>query len=145
MAGILRRLDPPPYTSPSRFQQRRRLLANEGSIERGRKFGGMAAADLTSLIRCYGPAGPVSALLVSTTTKRRLLPALAELRLFDSWPETTVPMHLVFGEDDILTPPSMVEAASCWLKPDDSLTVLPRAGHMVHFDRPEAVKGIVSA
>ena len=56
------------------------------------------------------------------TIQARLLPALAELRLFDSWPETTVPMHLVFGEDDILTPPSLVEAASRLLKPDDSLS-----------------------
>ena len=145
MAGILRRLGPPPYTSPSRFQQRLRLLANEGSIERGRQFGGIVAAHLTSLIRCYGPAGAVSALRNSTTIQARLLPALAELRLFDSWPETTVPLRLVFGEDDILTPPSTVEAASRLLKPEDSLAVLPRAGHMVHFDRPEAVKGIVSA
>ncbi len=110
MAGILRRLDPPPYTSPSRFQ-RVRLLANEGSIERGRNSEEWRLP-LTSLIRCYGPAGAVSALRNSTTIQARLLPALAELRLFDSSPETTVPMHLVFGEDDILTPPSMVEATS---------------------------------
>jgi pimeloyl-ACP methyl ester carboxylesterase len=105
----------------------------------------MAAAHATSLVRCYGPAGAVIALRNTATIQARLLPALAELRLFDSWPVTTVPLHLVFGEDDILTPPSTVGAATRLLKPDDSLTVLPRAGHMVHFDRPEAVKGIVSA
>src|SRR5208282_1648565 len=44
MAGILRRLGPPPYTGPARFQQRLTLLANEGSIERDIKFGRMAAA-----------------------------------------------------------------------------------------------------
>jgi pimeloyl-ACP methyl ester carboxylesterase len=145
IAGILRRLGPPPYTSPSRFQRRLRLLVNEGSIERDIKFGRMAAAHATSLVRCYGPAGAVIALRNTATIQARLLPALAELRLFDSWPKTTVPLHLVFGEDDILTPPSTVEAATRLLEPDDSLTVLPRAGHMVHFDCPEAVKGIVSA
>jgi pimeloyl-ACP methyl ester carboxylesterase len=144
MAGILRRLGPPPYTSPSRFQQRLRLLANEGSIERDIKFGRMAATHVRSLVGCYGLAGAASTLRNTATIQARLLPALAELRLFDSWPETTVPLHLAFGEDDILTPPSAVEAASRLLKPEDSLTVLPNAGHMVHFDRPEAVKGIVS-
>ena len=145
MAGILRRLGPPPYTSPSRFQQRLRLLANEGSIERDIKFGRMAATHVRSLVGCYGLAGAASTLRNTATIQARLLPALAELRLFDSWPETTVPLHLAFGEDDILTPPSAVEAASRLLKPEDSLTVLPNAGHMVHFDRPEAVKGILSA
>ena len=143
MAGILRRLGPPPYASPSRFQRRLRLLANEGSIERGKKFGRIVAAHLTSLVRCYGPAGAASALRNAATIQARLLPVLAELRLFDSWPVTTVPVHLVFGEDDILTPPSMVEAALRLLKPEDSLTVLPGAGHMVHFDRPEGVKAII--
>lgn len=145
MAASLRRLGPPPYTGPSRFQQRLGLLANEGSIERDRKFGRIAATHITSLVRCYGLAGAASALRNSMAVQARLLPALAELRLFDSWPETTVPLHLVFGEDDILTPPSAVETATRLLKPDDSLVVLPRAGHMVHFDRPEAVKGILSA
>jgi pimeloyl-ACP methyl ester carboxylesterase len=144
MAGILRRLGPPPYTSPSRFQQRLRLLANEGSIERDIKFGRMAATHVRSLVGCYGLAGAASTLRNTATIQARLLPALAELRLFDSWPETTVPLHLVFGADDILMPPSVVETATRLLKPDDSLVVLPRAGHMVHFDRPEAVKGIVS-
>jgi len=73
-----------------------------------------------------------------------LLPALAEFCLFDSWPETPVPLHIVFGGEDILKPPSSVEATSRLLKPEDSLAVLPGAGHMVHFDRPEAVKGILS-
>lgn len=140
---LLARLGPPPYLSPARFQQRLRLLADFGSIERSRKFGRMAAALALSLIRRYGPAGTATALRNAASIHARLLPALAELDLLSSWPESAVPIHLVFGEDDLLSPPSLVRAAALHIRPGDSLTVLPGAGHMAHFDRPAAVRDLV--
>ena len=97
MAGILRRLGPAPLHKSIRISAEIQTSRDKGSIERGRKFGGMAAAHLTSLIRCYGPAGAVSALRLRRH-REALLPALAELRLFDSWPERQLPMHLVCGK-----------------------------------------------
>jgi len=136
----LARLGPPPYLTPSRFQRRLKLLADYGAVERGRKFGPMLSALALSLVKSYGLFGAGKALRNARLIQARLLPELAGLDLLSSWPESAVPFRLFFGEEDILSPPSLVEAASRRLKSGDSLVVLPRAGHMVHFDRPDALK-----
>ena len=143
MSRALARLGPPPYLSPSRFQERLTLVADLGGIERGKKFGDILAELAWSLVKRYGLFGAAAALQNARSMQAMLLPQLAELDLFSSWPESASPFHLVFGEDDFLSPHSLVEAASRHCKDEDSLIVLPRAGHMVHFDRPDAVREIV--
>jgi hypothetical protein len=58
---------------------------------------------LAALVRTYGIVGALSALRNMTVVLRRLLPEIASLNLFARPPRVTVPIHYVFGEQDVLT------------------------------------------
>ena len=82
-------------------------------------------------------AGTATALRNAASIQARLLPALAKLDLLSSWPDA-VPIHLVFGEDDLLSPPSLVRAAALHIRPGDSLRCCPARGiwHISIVPRP---------
>jgi pimeloyl-ACP methyl ester carboxylesterase len=140
----VRALAPPPYMDPAPFQQRARLLSDLGAIEHGKTFTALLREFLIALIRTYGVVGGVRALRNMTIIQRKLLPEIASLDLFARPPRVTVPVHYVFGEQDVLTPPSVVkELPAAIAAPATTVLRLPNAGHMVHFDRPEIVRSIV--
>jgi pimeloyl-ACP methyl ester carboxylesterase len=129
---------------PAPFQQRARLLSDLGAIEHGKTFTALLREFLIALIRTYGVVGGVRALRNMTIIQRKLLPEIASLDLFARPPRVTVPVHYVFGEQDVLTPPSVVkELPAAIAAPATTVLRLPNAGHMVHFDRPEIVRSIV--
>jgi pimeloyl-ACP methyl ester carboxylesterase len=137
----------PPYVDVSRFQQRARLLADLGSIERGRTFNALLGETLMSLVRTYGVPGTVNALRNMTLGQRRLLPQVVTLDLLTRPPRVGVPVHYLFGEQDALTPPAIVEQLPAAVRAPISRTVVvPNAGHMVHFDQPDTVRAaLISA
>jgi pimeloyl-ACP methyl ester carboxylesterase len=76
--------------------------------------------------------------------QRKLLPELVSLDLLSHTPRVAIPVHYVFGEDDALTPAAVVrDLPEKVAAPGSTVTVLPDAAHMVHFDRPQAVRSIV--
>ena len=69
--------------------------------------------------------------------QRTLLPEIAALDLLAHPPRVTVPVHYVFGEQDALTPASVVtELPAAIAAPASTVVRVPDAGHMVHFDQP---------
>jgi pimeloyl-ACP methyl ester carboxylesterase len=142
-AKLVEKLGAPPYLSPPPFQLRARLLSDLGVIERGKRFGQLVRGLLSSLVGTYGLVGAVKTVRNINAIQRRMLPELATLNLFAHWPERTVPIHHVFGESDPLVPACLVQKIAGTLVRDDSVTVLPNAGHMVHFDEPAVVRSIV--
>jgi pimeloyl-ACP methyl ester carboxylesterase len=75
-----------------------------------------------------------------TIVQRRLLPEIASVSLFDHPSRVAVPVHCVFGEQDALSSAAMVERLPTAISaPATTVVRLPRAGHMVHFDRPDVV------
>jgi pimeloyl-ACP methyl ester carboxylesterase len=147
-AGRVRRrieaLAPPPYVDPAPFQDRTRLLADLGTIERGRAFSALLQEFFFALMRTYGVVGSARALRNITIILRRLLPEIASLDLLACPPHVTVPVHYVFGEQDVLTPISMVtELPASIAAPNSTVLLVPDAGHMVHFDQPHIVRSIV--
>jgi len=57
----------------------------------------------------------------------------------------TVPVHYVFGERDALTPAAVAkELPAAIAAPGGSVTLLPEAGHMAHFDEPQVVRSVVT-
>ena len=104
----VRKLGKPPYLDLADFQRRARLLADLGTIERGKTFSGLLRELLFALIRTYGVVGAVRALRNMNTVQRKLLPELAALDLLAHPPRVTVPVHYVFGEQDALTSVSVV-------------------------------------
>ena len=138
-------LQRPPYLELSGFQQRTRLLVDLGTIERGKRFGGLMRELLFDLIRSYGIAGSVRALRNMNTIQRNLLPEMAALDFFTRPPRVTVPVHYVIGNDDALTRASAAAKLPEALTPPNSTVLrVPDAGHMVHFDQSHLVQSLLA-
>jgi len=136
----------PPFVDPAPFQRRTRLLADLGTIEHGKTFGALAREAFFALIRTYGAVGGVRALRNVNIIQRRLLPEISSLDLFSRPPRVTVPVHYVFGEQDVLTPASVVkDLPAAIAAPGTTVVRLPDAGHMAHFDQPRIVRSILEA
>jgi pimeloyl-ACP methyl ester carboxylesterase len=143
VARSIPKLEMPPYITPQQFQSRARLLTDLGAIEHGKRFGELLRALLYSLLRTYGLFGTFVALRNMNAVQRKLLPELANLNLFTNWRRTPIPVHYIFGSDDALTPSSIVQRVSGLITKMDTLTTVPDAGHMVHFDKAAIVRSII--
>lgn len=144
LAQSMKKLGSPPYTNPSSFQLRGRLLTDSGCIERGRGFGDLLRSLLLSLARTYGLFGVVSALRNMNAIQRNLLLELATLDLFTQWSPLTIPAHYIFGKCDPLVTPSMQQKLAGLMTSRDTLISTPDAGHMVHFDVPSVVRSAIA-
>jgi pimeloyl-ACP methyl ester carboxylesterase len=138
------KLPRPPYVNAATFQQRARLLADLGTIERGKTFGALMREGLLALIRTYGLSGAVRAARNMNLVLNRLMPQVVSLDLFANPPRVTVPVHYVFGDLDALTPASFSDRLPAAIDaPTSTVIRLPDAGHMAHFDRPDVIRAIV--
>ena len=137
----LKKLGDPPYLDPALLQLRARLLTDSGAIESGKSFAAAAAEFLFGLVRAYGPIGAVTALRNMNVVQRRLLSELAERNVLTDLPPLDFPVHCVLGGKDPLVPTSARERLADL--PGYSVTNIPEAGHMAHFDHPDIVSSIV--
>ena len=143
LSGRVKKLGIPPYTDSAAFRSRASLLADLGTIERGKNFNAILRETLFAMIRTYGIFGAAKALRNMNLIQREMLPELVSLDLFANPPRLAVPVHYVFGEQDALTPRAIVERLPEAIEAPASTAVLvPNAGHMVHFDQPEIVRSI---
>lgn len=137
-------LGQPPYLDLPSFQRRARLLADLGTIVYGRTFSELTREFFFALIRTYGVVGSARALRNMTIVQRKLLPEIASLNLFVRPPRVMVPVHYVFGEQDALTPTSVVkDLPAAIAAPATTVVRLTNAGHFLHFDQPDIVRSIV--
>jgi pimeloyl-ACP methyl ester carboxylesterase len=139
----VKKLGMPPYTDSEAFQGRASLLADLDTIEQGKTFNAILRETLFAMIRTYGLFGTAKALRNMNLIQRKLLPELVSLDLIANPPRLQVPVHYIFGEQDALTPsaivkrlPAAIDAPAC------TAILVPKAGHMVHFDQPEIVRSI---
>lgn len=138
------RLAPPPCSTLAQFQRRTGLLSDLGTIEYGKTFATLARETLIALVRTYGVFGAVRALRNMNTITRHLLPEIASLDLLRNPPRVTVPVHYIFGEQDVLTPEAIVNAlAGAIAAPSTTVHRIVHAGHMAHFDQPAVVRSIL--
>ena len=139
----LTKLGPPPYLDPAAFQRRARLLADFGSIERGRTFNALLRETLVAMVRAYGVLGAFRALRNMNTVQSAMLAQVDSLDLFANPPQISAPVHFVFGEHDALTAAFMSSELPATIGgPGTTAVRLPDAGHLVHFDRPDVVRSI---
>jgi pimeloyl-ACP methyl ester carboxylesterase len=137
------KLGKPPYTDAAAFQRRASLLADLGSIEHGKTFSTIVRETLVGMIRTYGLVGTFKALRNVNVIQGKLLPELVSLDVFANPPRLGVPIHYVFGEQDALTPATVVkELPAAIAAPAITVRLVPHAGHMVHFDQPAIVRSI---
>jgi pimeloyl-ACP methyl ester carboxylesterase len=139
----LTRLGPPPYLQPQSFQRRAVLLADFGSIERGKTFFAMLRETLVAMVRTYGLTGTVRTLRNMNIIQRRMLGELATLDLLTDPPPLTVPVHFVFGIEDALTAAFMSSELPGMIGGHGTTAVrVDSAGHLVHFDRPDVLRSV---
>lgn len=137
-------LPEPPYLDPATLQQRARVLADLGAIEHGKTFAALLREMLFSLFRTYGVGGAMRTLRNMNRVQRRMLPQIASLDLLANPPRVAVPVHYVFGEQDALNPPAVVnQVPTAIAGPATTVTIVQDAGHMVHFDHPDVVRSIL--
>jgi pimeloyl-ACP methyl ester carboxylesterase len=137
-------LPKPPYTDPSIFLQRTRLLSDLGAIEDGKAFAALLRELLLSVLRTYGVAGAIRTMRNMDRIQRAMMPQINSLNLLASPPRLAMPVHYVFGGRDALNPPALVEHLPAAIAaPGTTVTVVPDAGHMVHFDHPGVVRSIL--
>ncbi|MEP6848545.1 MAG: alpha/beta hydrolase [Acidobacteriota bacterium] len=137
----LKKLGDPPYEDPQRFQLRARLLLDAGVIENGKRFNATAVELLTGLFRTYGPVGAANALRGMNIIQAALLSEIARLNVLTDLPLLDVPVHCILGDLDPLMP--TVARDRLARLSGYSVTNIPEAGHMAHFDRPHIVSSIV--
>jgi pimeloyl-ACP methyl ester carboxylesterase len=143
LSGRVTKLGKPPYTDSAAFQRRASLLADLGSIEHGKTFSAILRETLFGMIRTYGLVGTVKALRNLNLIQAKLLPELVPLDVFANPPRLAVPIHYVFGEQDALTPATVVkDLPAAIAAPATTVRLVPHAGHMVHFDQPAIVRSI---
>jgi pimeloyl-ACP methyl ester carboxylesterase len=137
-------LPQPPYLDPATLQQRARVLADLGAIEHGRTFAALLREMAFSLFRTYGVAGAIRTLRNMNRIQRAMMPEVNSLDLFANPPRVAAPVHYVFGENDALNPLAIVNRLPATIAaPVTSVTIVPDAGHMVHFDHPDVVRAIL--
>jgi pimeloyl-ACP methyl ester carboxylesterase len=138
------KLRKPPYLDLAGFQRRARLLADLGTIEHTKNFGALFRELLVDVTRTYGVVGGLKALRNLNAVLRTLLPEVAALDLVAQPPRVPVPVHYVFGGQDVLTSASaLTDLPSAITPPGSTIVRVPNAGHLVHFDRPDVVRSIV--
>lgn len=144
LSAKLEKLGKPPYTASPVFRRRASMLADLGGVERGMNFSSLTREALFGMLGTYGPVGTVKAVRNMNAIQDAMLPELVSLDLFADPPRLAVPIHYVFGEQDPLVPatlarqlPTAITAPAC------TVTLVPNAAHMVHFDQPEVVRSVV--
>jgi len=139
------KLEAPPYLDAAPFQRRASLLIDLGTVEYGKRFAPLLRETFVGMIRAYGPLGTMRALRNMNRVQRRVLPELVSLDLLANPPRITIPVHYVFGERDMLTPPSLAEKLPARIAaPGSTVVCVPNAGHHVQFDHPDIVRSVIA-
>ena len=81
---------------------------------------------------------------VRPEASRRLVLAIASADLREMLPSTTVPVLLIYGQDDQRAPGAVAKRLHAAI-PGSELVVLPGAGHAVNVEKPEEFSAAVRA
>ena len=137
------------FRAMSEEKQREFLELREKPLREGRSFADLAPALIDSLVAPDASAGARSALHASIVALRAepYLKTLKATTVFDAFADMAdidVPVQLIFGEHDRLTPPSIGEKM-VELIADARLAVLEGAGHLSNLERPAEFNEVLRA
>lgn len=115
-----------------------------GASPQPRTFAALFREMLLSVLRTYGVAGSIRTLRNMNRIQRGMIPQINSLNLFAAPPRVAVPVHYVFGANDALNPPALVNRLPAAIAaPATTVTIVPNGGHFVHFDHPDVVRSIL--
>ncbi len=140
----LAKLGPLPYVTAQKFQARAQILTDLGLIEYGKRFGDLLLILLGSLLQGYGLGGAFRAIGNLGRVQNRLLPPIDDINLMGDLDTLQAPVHFVLGEHDAFIADAVVGyLETLTASGPHSLTFVPNAAHMAHFDAPAEVAAIV--
>lgn len=132
----------------SREKQEEFIALRQKPLLEGATFADLAPALIRSLVSPDCGAEVREALRRSILALRRdsYLKTIAATVHYDRSAELGsfhLPVQLIFGEADALTPPSIGEKMRA-LMPDATLDVLPGAGHLSNLEQPDAFNAVLA-
>jgi pimeloyl-ACP methyl ester carboxylesterase len=142
----LRRIGPPPHLTGRRFRTRARWAVEFGGVSTHVTYAGLMRALLRSLIRSpdYSVAGVLRTLRGIPASQAALLPDLAGTDLVHSVPTLDVPIVLVQGRLDQVSPGAATQRFHDSLTaPKKRLVWFEDSAHTPHLDEPERFRALL--
>jgi pimeloyl-ACP methyl ester carboxylesterase len=136
----------PPHRTVQQFGVRVRWATNFGGVSRDETYGSLARGLVASLLRSpdYSPADVVRTLRGIRAARAALLRELASLDLVESVPAIAVPVTLVQGRQDRVSPG---EGAQRYLDrleaPRKQLVWFEFSAHTPHLDEPDEFRDLL--
>jgi pimeloyl-ACP methyl ester carboxylesterase len=142
----LQRIGPPPHRTVRQFGTRARWAANFGGVSADTNFNGIIRALLVDLIRSpdYSVAAVVRTLAGIRSSQVALLPGLAGTDLVGTVRSLDVPIVLVQGRLDQVSPGTATERFhEALAAPDKRLVWFEHSAHTPHLDEPERFRALL--
>ncbi len=130
-------------------KQEEYIALRERPLREGKTFADLAPRLIESLVS-PSCSEPVRAELYESIVALRVDSYLKTIRAATTFDQSSsleaidVPVQLIYGAEDTLTPPSVGEEMNAQI-PDAQLAVLDGAGHLSNLERPEAFNRVLTA
>ncbi len=145
----IRQLDaigPPPHLTPKQFATRVRWTTNFGGVTSNETYASLARELLVSLVRSpdYSPADVMRTLRGISATRAALLSELAAMDLVRERPSLAVPVVMVQGRHDRVSPSGPAEQYFSALDaPSKQLVWFESSAHTPHLDEPRKFRELL--
>jgi pimeloyl-ACP methyl ester carboxylesterase len=135
----LKSIGPPPHLTAKQFTTRARWVTNYGGLSTNETYSTFTRALVVSLVRssAYSARDIVRIVRRAPETRTALLPDLSTLDLLASVPELEVPVVMVQGRRDEVSPGVAAQRYAERLQaPSKQLVWFERSAHTPHLDEP---------
>jgi pimeloyl-ACP methyl ester carboxylesterase len=145
----IRRLEaigPPPHLESEQFSIRARWAANFGGVTTNETYGSLVRGLLASLVRSpdYSVADVVRTVRGMTTTPSALLPDIANLDLVRALPAFGVPVVMVQGAHDQVSPGEVAQRYATELHaPSKRFVWFEHSAHTPHLEEPDKFRDLL--
>jgi pimeloyl-ACP methyl ester carboxylesterase len=142
----LESIGPPPHLKSEQFSTRARWAANFGGVTTNETYGSLVRGLLASLVRSpdYSVADVVRTVRGITTTPAALLPDIANLDLMRALPALGVPVVMVQGAHDQVSPGEVAQQYATELHaPSKQFVWFEHSAHTPHLEEPDKFRDLL--
>jgi pimeloyl-ACP methyl ester carboxylesterase len=144
--GQLEKIGPPPHLDARKFTTRARWITNFGGVTAGATWNSQARTLAASLLRSpdYSPAAALRTVRGVTSSQAALLPLLASTDLVTTMPKLDVPIILVQGRLDQVTPGVPAQKfCDALTAPSKQLIWFEHSAHTPQYDEPARFRDVL--
>ena len=142
----LENIGPPPHLDAKQFTTRARWITNFGGVTAGATWNSQARTLAASLLRSpdYTPAAALRTIRGFTSSQAALLPLLASMDLVTTLPTLDVPIILVQGRLDPVTPGAAAQRFyDALVAPSKQLVWFEHSAHTPQYDEPAKFRDVL--